>query len=195
MSPKQVLTAAQRKERLAQSKARTLKAKKLLRDQDRAWREKEKARRIDWQHSGRSTKRAGDRPARSTGFPCVGIRWTSEPQPCTSAGSSPSTPSTHPIVGDELRALRRLQRDQEAKSPFVFTSERGAPFTTAGFARMIERAGTAAKLGFKVHPHTLRHARGYALASRGHDTQALQAYLGHRNIRHTVRLRCLIVLL
>src|SRR5471032_959345 len=51
------------------------------------------------------------------------------------------TPSTHPILGDELRALRRLQREQDPKSPFVFTSERGTPFTTAGFARMVERAG------------------------------------------------------
>jgi integrase len=51
------------------------------------------------------------------------------------------TPSTHPILGDELRALRRLQREQQPKSPFVFTSERGAPFSTAGLARMIERAG------------------------------------------------------
>src|SRR5450756_2341091 len=97
------------------------------------------------------------------------------------------TPSTHPIRGDELRALRRLQPEQEPKSPFVFTSERGAPFTTAGFARMIERAGTEAKLGFKVHPHMLRHACGYKLANDGHDTRALQAYLGHRNIQHTVR--------
>jgi integrase len=97
------------------------------------------------------------------------------------------TPSTHPILGDELRALRRLQREQEPRSPFVFTSERGSPFTTAGFARMVERAGDAAKLGFKVHPHMLRHACGYALANRGHDTRALQAYLGHRNIQHTVR--------
>jgi integrase len=97
------------------------------------------------------------------------------------------TPSTHPIIGDELRALRRLQREQEPKSPFVFTSERGSPFTTAGFARMIERAGKAAKLAFKAHPHMLRHACGYALANRGHDTRALQAYLGHRNIQHTVR--------
>ena len=32
----------------------------------------------------------------------------------------------------------------------------------------------------------LRHACGYALANRGHDTRALQAYLGHKNI-HTVR--------
>ena len=70
------------------------------------------------------------------------------------------TPSAHPVVGDELRALRRLQREQEPKSPFVFTSERGTPFVTAGFARMIERAGLQAKLGFKPHPHMLRHACG-----------------------------------
>ena len=97
------------------------------------------------------------------------------------------TPSTHPILGDELRALRRLQREQQPRSPFVFTSERGAPFSTAGFARMIERAGTLAKLGFKAHPHMLRHACGYKLANDGHDTRALQAYLGHKNIQHTVR--------
>ena len=69
----------------------------------------------------------------------------------------------------------------------VFTSERGAPFSTAGFARMVERAGVEAKLAFKAHPHMLRHACGYALANKGHDTRALQAYLGHRNIQHTVR--------
>src|SRR4029077_12159452 len=49
------------------------------------------------------------------------------------------TPSTHPLTGVEMRALRRLQREAPA-SPFVFVSERGAPFSTAGFARMIERA-------------------------------------------------------
>jgi integrase len=97
------------------------------------------------------------------------------------------TAGTHPILGDELRALRRLQRKQEPKSAFVFTSERGAPFSSAGFARMVERAGEEAKLAFKAHPHMLRHACGYALANRGHDTWALQAYLGHKNIQHTVR--------
>jgi integrase len=97
------------------------------------------------------------------------------------------TPSTHPILGGELRALRRLRREQQPRSTFVFTSERSTPFTTAGFARMIERAGVVAKLGIKAHPHMLRHACGYALANRGHDTRALQAYLGHKNIQHTVR--------
>src|SRR5262249_16926552 len=85
-------------------------------------------------------------------------------------------PSTHPILGDELRALRRLKREQEPRSPFVFTSERGAPFSTAGFARMVERAGAEAKLAFNAHPHMLRHACGYALANNGHDTRARPRY-------------------
>jgi type 1 fimbriae regulatory protein FimB/type 1 fimbriae regulatory protein FimE len=97
------------------------------------------------------------------------------------------TPATHPILGDELRALRRLQKEQEAKSPFVFTSERDAPFSTAGFARMIERLGKSAVFAFKVHPHMLRHACGFKLANDGVDTRSLQAYLGHKNIQHTVR--------
>jgi integrase len=95
--------------------------------------------------------------------------------------------ATHPIRGDELRALRELQREQEPKSPFIFTSERGAPFGKTGFARMIERLGKEAGIAFKVHPHMLRHACGYTLANKGVDTRSLQAYLGHKNIQHTVR--------
>ena len=94
-------------------------------------------------------------------------------------------PSVHPLQGDEMRALRELKRS--ADSPFVFVSERGAPFTRAGFAKMVARLGVEAKFKFGVHPHMLRHACGYALANRGHDTRALQAYLGHKNIQHTVR--------
>ena len=98
------------------------------------------------------------------------------------------TPATHPLTGAELRALRRLLREQEPSSPFMFVSERGAPFTTAGFARMLERAATDAGLGaLKVHPHMLRHACGFKLANDGVDTRSLQAYLGHRHIANTVR--------
>ena len=75
------------------------------------------------------------------------------------------TPSTHPLIGDEMRALRRLHRESEP-SPFVFVSERGSPFTTAGFARMIERAAASAGLDLKAHPHMLRHA------CAGHDACA-----------------------
>ena len=93
----------------------------------------------------------------------------------------------HPLSGRELRALRRLKRDQDPASPFIFTSERGAPFTTAGFRKMVARLGVAAHFDFPVHPHMLRHACGYKLANDGVDTRSLQAYLGHKNIQHTVR--------
>jgi len=86
-------------------------------------------------------------------------------------------PSTHPLQGDEMRALRRLQRESKS-SPFVFVSSRAAPFSTAGFARMIERAARRGLgLELKAHPHMLRHACGYALANKGHDTRAIQGWL------------------
>jgi integrase len=96
-------------------------------------------------------------------------------------------PATHPLSGKELRALRRLQREQELKSPFVFTSERGTPFTKRGFQAMVERAGKAIGFDMKIHPHMLRHACGFKLANDGVDTRTIQAYLGHKSIQHTVR--------
>jgi integrase len=95
-------------------------------------------------------------------------------------------PATHPIRGDELRALRKLRREAP-KSSFVFVSERGGPFTTDSFNWLVKRAGRKAGLAFQAHAHMLRHACGYALANAGHDTRSLQDYLGHKNIQHTVR--------
>ena len=95
-------------------------------------------------------------------------------------------PSVHPLTGKELRALRRLQREQEP-GRYVFMSERGAPMSPVGFRRMLERLGKAAKMAFGVHPHMLRHACGFKLANQGVDTRSLQHYLGHKNIQHTVR--------
>ena len=97
------------------------------------------------------------------------------------------SPATHPLTGKELRALRRLQREQDTKSPFVFTSERGAPFSRRGFQAMVERAGKATGFDMKIHPHMLRHACGFKLANDGVDTRTIQAYLGHKSIQHTVR--------
>src|SRR5437899_12872826 len=88
--------------------------------------------------------------------------------------------------GDELRALRRLQREQ-CPGPHVFVSERGAPMAPKSFHAMIQRLGERAGVLFPIHPHMLRHGCGYELANKGHDTRALQAWLGHRNIQHTVR--------
>jgi site-specific recombinase XerD len=95
-------------------------------------------------------------------------------------------PSVHPLKGDELRALRKLKRESES-SEYVFVTERRSPFSTKGFASLIERAGKAAGFKFGVHPHMLRHAAGYKLANDGVDTRSLQAYLGHKNIQHTTR--------
>lgn len=96
-------------------------------------------------------------------------------------------PAAHPIEGDELRALRRLRSEQGAESRWVFMSERGAPITERTAAHIVARAGDEAGLGLNVHPHMLRHAAGYYLANRGADTRLIQDYMGHREIRHTVR--------
>ena len=95
------------------------------------------------------------------------------------------TPSTHPVRGREMRALRRLQK--EYAGPYLFISELGGPLTVSSVQKIVARAGKLAQLPFPVHPHQLRHACGYYLANQGHDTRAIQHYLGHKQITHTVR--------
>jgi integrase len=77
-------------------------------------------------------------------------------------------PSVHPLGGEELRALRRLRREQP-EGRHVFQSERDAPMTPAGFRKTLARTGEASELAFPVHPHMLRHAAGYKLANQGVD--------------------------
>ncbi len=96
------------------------------------------------------------------------------------------TPSTHPLTGLELRALRRLRREYPSTS-YVFVSERGGSLTDSAIRKLVTRAVEKAELGLPVHPHMLRHSCGYKLANDGVDTRAIQAYLGHRSIQHTVR--------
>ena len=92
----------------------------------------------------------------------------------------------HSIEGDELRLLRKLKRES-AGAAFVFMSERKSPLSRYTINDIVGRAGELAGIPFKVHPHMLRHAKGFTLANRGTDTRAIQAYLGHANIAHTVR--------
>ena len=96
------------------------------------------------------------------------------------------TASTHPIRGPEIRALRKLQREYP-DTPYVVVTERKGPMTTSTIRKMVSRAGEKSAIGFPVHPHMLRHACGFKLANDGQDTRALQHYLGHKNIQHTVR--------
>ena len=93
-------------------------------------------------------------------------------------------PSTHPLRGVELRALRQLRREHP-NSPYVFVSERNAPLTARTVRHICARAGERAKLGFSMHPHMLRHSTGFYLANKGQDTRAIQSYMGHANIKNT----------
>src|SRR3954470_8198755 len=95
-------------------------------------------------------------------------------------------PSVHPLGGSEIRDLRRLRREQP-EGRYVFLTERAGPMTPAGFRKMLARAGESGSFPFPIHPHMLRHACGYKLANDGQDTRAVQHYLGHKNIQHTVR--------
>jgi site-specific recombinase XerD len=98
--------------------------------------------------------------------------------------------SRHYLERDELIGLRALQRHyakRAVKSSYLFVNERGHPFGRMGIARMIERAGEAARLPFPIHVHMIRHSTGYALAAKGVDTRRLQHFLGHASITNTVR--------
>ena len=117
---------------------------------------------------------------------CAGIRLSSTAAGCTSEERRAESITSIRLSGKEIRALRQLRREN-VESRYVFVTERGGPATTAGFLKMIARTGEAAKLPFPIHPHMLRHSTGYKLANDGHDTRALQHYMGHKNIMHTVR--------
>jgi len=94
--------------------------------------------------------------------------------------------SVYQLGGEEMRSLRALRREEGA-SRRVFMTERGAPITAAVFRKMLSRLTVSAKFQFSVRLHMLRHACGFKLANDGRDTRALEHYLGHKNIMHTVR--------
>lgn len=117
----------------------------------------------------------------------VGLRWSQvdfTTARLTVHRAKGSAGSTHPILGDELRELRKLQREQPTGSQFIFVGERG-PVSVAWFQRMLQRVGVEAGLPL-VHAHMLRHSTGFALADKGRDLREIQDYLGHRSINNTV---------
>ena len=59
-----------------------------------------------------------------------------------------SNDSVHTLDRDEVSALRKLKAS--STSPFVFVSERGGPLSSDMIARIVERAGEVAHLGFHV---------------------------------------------
>ncbi|MEB7884012.1 tyrosine-type DNA invertase [Serratia fonticola] len=99
--------------------------------------------------------------------------------------------TTHPLLAREVKALRAWLKVRKtmkgADSDWLFLSQRGGPLSRQRIYRLIQQLGKTAGISICSHPHMLRHACGFALADRGVDTRLIQDYLGHRNIRHTVR--------
>ncbi len=94
--------------------------------------------------------------------------------------------SIHPLRSPELKALSQLQEDYP-ETEYVFVTERKTPLSTRLVRHLVARAGKQAGIPFPVHPYQLRHTCGYYLSSQGYDIRAVQDYLGHKNIYHTVR--------
>lgn len=99
--------------------------------------------------------------------------------------------TNHPLLSDEMKAIRAWLSVRKtlpgADSDWLFLSRQGGPLTRQRIYQVINRLGELANISVVSHPHMLRHACGFALADRGVDTRLIQDYLGHRNIRHTVR--------
>ena len=94
--------------------------------------------------------------------------------------------SVHPLSGQSIRALRKLKRDYP-DTQYIFITERKGPLVADTVRKMVKRAGEVAGLLFPIHPHMLRHSTGFKLANDKQDTRAIQHYMGHKNIQHTVR--------
>ncbi|EJF1949780.1 tyrosine-type recombinase/integrase [Salmonella enterica] len=103
--------------------------------------------------------------------------------------------TVHPLVPREILAIKlwlRIRQEVVEKSGnpdagWLFITRTGGGLSRQQGYNIITRAGRLAGLNIDAHPHMLRHACGYALADNGIDTRLIQDYLGHRNIRHTVR--------
>ncbi|HGB5187987.1 TPA: tyrosine-type DNA invertase [Salmonella enterica subsp. salamae serovar 21:z10:z6] len=99
--------------------------------------------------------------------------------------------TVHPLIPREIRALRAWLAVRKtipgSDSDWLFISRTGLPLSRQQFYYILTAASEKAGLTVCAHPHMLRHACGYALADNGADTRLIQDYLGHRNIRHTVR--------
>src|SRR5665811_1024424 len=83
--------------------------------------------------------------------------------------------------------LKRLQREQDPKNRYIFTSERGEAFTRFAINKMIETAGKKAKIGWSVHPHCLRHTTGTIQANGGMDAWRLSKLMGHASMANTTK--------
>ena len=100
--------------------------------------------------------------------------------------SKGSLSTTHPLQGNELRAIRAWLRVRvDLNSSFLFLGERG-PLSRQAINYLLKVIAKRAGLDLHVHPHLLRHSCGFELANRGTPLRLIQDWLGHKNISNTV---------
>ena len=107
-------------------------------------------------------------------------------QPCMWRRAKNGKPATHPIRETKRAHCASFSVKLLSHHLCLLMSE-GHRSLPNGFNWLVKRAGQKTGLPFQVHAHMLRHSAGYKLAGDGHDTRAIQDYLGHRNISNTVR--------
>ena len=102
---------------------------------------------------------------------------------CTSAGAKSGSPSVHPLQGDEIRALRRSTAGTGGHQRYVFASRAWRADQPEGIPTPLF-GPHGALWGQDAIPHPSAHAQARAAGlpwrMPGHDTRALQAWLGHR---------------
>lgn len=96
-----------------------------------------------------------------------------------------SDDSTHYLEADEIKELNWL-RATFPNSKHVFCTRSQRQLSPRTVQEIVAKAGVLAELPFTVHPHMLRHAKGYELTNKKKaHMRAIQKYFGHKNIQHT----------
>jgi len=97
-------------------------------------------------------------------------------------------PSVQTLSDKEAHALRTLKQSSHQDAQLIFHSSTGKGIGRSAVYKIIQNAGEKAKLDISPNTHTMRHSCGYHLINvRKIDPRRIQDYLGHKDIRHTVR--------
>jgi integrase len=88
---------------------------------------------------------------------------------------------TYPLDPTAYKKLKQWKRE----SAYIFQSQRGSKLSPASIQKIVNQAAERANIGFSVHPHMIRHACGFALATNGSTAHFIQWWLGHKRLEST----------